>query len=117
MVVEMVANRLSDLSAKTGAEQVIFSVDGNWFEVDLTADERATLVDLLAPYRRAGRVTSPTGVRPVRNLKVPNTTLAQREEIRQWLLDNGYPVAKRGRIPAHLLKVYEDAHGIKFGLR
>lgn len=33
-------------------------------------------------------------------------------DIRQWLKDNGFVVGARGAIPAHLNKVYNEAHGL-----
>ena len=46
------------------------------------------------------------------NTDTPPTTNHTVADIRQWLKANGFVVGARGAIPAHLNKVYAEAHGL-----
>jgi hypothetical protein len=97
----------SDLSGKPDAATFTFGVGDQWYEVDLTPEEREKLEASLKEYMKVGRKTSKAPGKKV----VPNMTPEQREEIRKWAKENGYEVAEYGRIRKEVFKAYWDAHG------
>ena len=98
----------SDLSGKPDAATFTFGVGDQWYEVDLTPEERKKLEASLKEYMKVGRKTSKE---PGKKKVVPNTTPEQREEIRKWAKENGHEVAEYGRIRKEVFKAYWDAHG------
>lgn len=97
---------VSDLSGESDAETELIGLGHEWHEVDLTETERDELHAVLEPYLKAGRRCSMTAGRRL----VPETTVAEREEIRAWARDNGYELADFGRIPKRVFAAYRDAH-------
>lgn len=96
---------LSDLSGeeipKDEVNVVSFSIDGTGYEIDLNDEEAAELRDLLAPYIGAGRkARAATKSAPRSSSGIDNRAA------RVWLLENGYPVKEKGRIPAEMLDAY-----------
>ncbi|MFD7661330.1 Lsr2 family protein, partial [Streptomyces sp. NPDC059788] len=107
MAIEKVV--VSDLSRKPDAATVAFGLGGMWYEVDLSPDEQQELEEKLEPYMKVGREAGPT---LIKKRVVPDTTVEEREEIREWAREQGYEVNERGRIPKKTMKAYDEAHGI-----
>lgn len=103
----------SDISGDEGATTITFGYKDLWYEVDLTSEEDKVLSKALAPYIKAGRKRPEP--KPVRNLNVPETSFAEREQIRSWAKAKGHDVAPRGRIPMWIYREYQDAHPKKKG--
>ena len=100
---------VDDLDGGQAAESVAFSLDGKFYEIDLSEKHAAALRDAFAPFiggaRRAGggsvMARQKASARPGRG----------REEtaaIREWANANGHEVSDRGRIPSAVLKAYEN---------
>lgn len=98
---------IDDVDGTEGARPVEFSIGGEAYSIDLTAENEAAFRELLQPYidkaekvgrRRAGRTSSaaPKG--------------ASNPKIREWARANGYKVSDRGRISADVVAAYEAAH-------
>ena len=104
----------SDLSKQEGAERVVFGVNREWYEIDLTPKELTELKKALDKWRKVGRATDVIDEKYRRKLKVPVTTAHQRDEIRAWAKDNGFTLADRGRIPADVIEAYEKANKVSF---
>lgn len=88
---------------------VTFGLDGVEYEIDLTDDNATRLRDALAEFVAAARRT---GGRRKRQASATTPTAADRERtktIRNWARDNGYELAERGRIPAHVITAFEEA--------
>ena len=100
----------SDLSGKTDAATVTFGLDGTWYEIDLTDDEKKKLESALKSYLTAGRKAAPK--QPEKKRMVPETTPQEREEIRAWGRKNGHETPEFGRIPKGLQAAYDKAHKI-----
>lgn len=100
----------SDLSGKPGADTVSFSVNGSWYEVDLTETERDEMQNLIEKYVEHGRkVAAPTIV----NRETPETTVKERQRIREWAKGKGLPVADRGVIPKEIYEAYKKSPDAK----
>lgn len=104
----------SDLSGETGATTVIFSLEGEHYEIDLTDQELATLAGKLDSYVKSGRKYR--GGVPGADLE-PVMTREERQAIRDWADatkwrdHKGNPVQPRGRVPKALIAAYDKAHG------
>ncbi|MBD0673966.1 histone-like nucleoid-structuring protein Lsr2 [Streptomyces sp. CBMA156] len=105
----------SDLSGKPDAATVTFGLGDTWYEVDLTPEEKKDLEDALQSYlkvsRKAGPPSPPAPSAPKKRI-VPETTVEERETIREWAKQAGHEFAERGRIPKKVQKAYDEAHGI-----
>lgn len=100
----------SDISNKLDAETVGFGLGDAWYEIDLTAEERAEFEQVLSQYVQHGRRA---GVRrPARRSNYPRLTAEEREEIRVWGEEQGLDPAPYGALAKSLLKAYFDAHGL-----
>lgn len=108
---------LSDLSKQEGASRVVFGIDRDWYEIDLTPKELAELTRALEKWRKAGRRTDVIDNKYRRNVLVPETTAKERELIREWAKKNGHELADRGRIPMPVVEAYQKANKVKFELR
>lgn len=92
-------------------ETVLFSLDGNAYEIDLTdgnaAELRAALDRYVSAARRvsAGRAASGAPSRKRRRAGQPDYS-----DVREWATQNGHKVSDRGRVPASVLEAYEAAH-------
>lgn len=99
----------SDLSGKSNAATFSFGVGDTWYEVDLTDEERKKLEESLKTYVKAGRkATEKKNAKKV----VPETSVEEREQIREWATEQGYEFAPYGRIPKKIMAAYFEAHGI-----
>ncbi|WFG47406.1 Lsr2 family protein [Pseudonocardia alni] len=102
---------IDDLDGAAADETVAFALDGKQFEIDLNADNAATLRGKLAPFVSAARTAG--GGRRARHREAAaaaGSTEARRhnQAVRVWARENGYPVSKRGRIPAEVVEAYRD---------
>jgi hypothetical protein len=98
-----------DLTGEEATETVGFSLDGQAYEIDLTAANAEQLREAVSKYKDVARQIHPTArVRPVRSgSRAPK---ADTTEARTWLqTTGGHPEVKdRGRIPAHLMEEFND---------
>ncbi len=99
----------SDLSGEAlegdGSHTVAFGLDGNDYEVDLTADEQSRLRDALSSYIAKATKATPTGQR------YTNTTVtADSKTVRAWAQSHGHQVPSKGRVPAEIRTLYDAAH-------
>lgn len=99
----------SDISGEPGAETMVIGLRGEVMEVDLTASERATLEEILAPYIERGRKLGPMTARALAPRRVPESTPEERAAIRRWATAEGYEVAGRGQIPNGVVRAYRAA--------
>ena len=101
---------VDDLDGGEAAESVAFSIDGKFYEIDLSEKHAAALRDAFAPFvgsaRRAGGASA-----VATRQKVSVRAGRSREEIaaiRAWANAHGHEVAARGRIPSTVLEAYEN---------
>ena len=84
-----------------------FSLDGRDYEIDLCERHSQKFDEVLARFaEKARKVTG-------RVTRTKRRTAAHRQrsaEIRAWAKRSGMEVSDRGRIPAHVIKDYEETH-------
>jgi hypothetical protein len=96
-------------------EPTTFAFRGVEYEVDLCAEDQAALQEALQPYidisKKAQPVT-PARLRNGRGRLVHRTQSAAftSKDVRNWLAEQGRPVAPSGRISKGLIAEYEKAH-------
>lgn len=96
---------LSDISGREGANTHSFSWGEVAYEIDLTESEFAEFYSQVEPYIEKGRRKTNGRRRSVR----PSGTTAH--EIRSWARANGIELSTRGRVPAKVVKQYQEATG------
>ena len=96
-----------DLDGTPDAETVAFSVEGQSYEIDLSAANLARLEGSLRPFMDAGRRTAQS--RPARAARA-NGAGIDRAAVRAWAAEQGLQVSERGRISAEVMSKYEAAH-------
>ncbi|MET7996212.1 Lsr2 family protein [Amycolatopsis sp. NPDC005232] len=106
--VEMV----DDIDGSIADQTVPFSLDGVSYEIDLSEDNAAALRDELARYVTASRRVGGRKVRMAAG-QAPRATssAADRERnrlMREWAEANGFKVSDRGRLPAEIVKAFEE---------
>jgi hypothetical protein len=89
---------LDDIDGGPAEETVTFSLDGQGYVIDLSADHAAWLRGELVPYVSAGRRTG----RPAKVTARPG----QQTKIRAWAKAHGVPVKEHGRIPGAVVEAY-----------
>lgn len=92
-----------DINGDEDATTVSFSYKGTNYEIDLAKGNAEKLDAELKPYIEHARKIS-AAQRKIRR------SLAHRErsaEIRAWAKQRGIEVEDRGRIPAHVVKMFE----------
>lgn len=102
---------LCDLEeGNTEAEETIqFGVGNTTYEIDVCArhaDQMRTSLEPFVTHARKAGVAA--GGR--RRRERPASTREQSANIRSWAKDRGIQVNERGRIPASVVKEYEQAH-------
>jgi len=97
-------------------ETVLFSLDGNAFEIDLSDKNAAEMRDALSRYVDAARSVSRSGSRASNSTSSAAARKRRRTgqqdfgPMREWAKSNGYQVSERGRVPASVIEAYEAAH-------
>lgn len=105
----------SDLSGVEIAEDgvgVQFSLDGDSFEIDLSAEEHDTLRRALAPFVAAAgaALTVPSITRPCKGDGAPKADGPDARTLRIWGQENGFDVPPRGRVPDLVREAYQAAN-------
>jgi pyrimidine deaminase RibD-like protein len=100
---------VDDLDGGEAAESVTFSIDGKFYEIDLSEKHAATLRDTFAPFvgsaRRAG--SAPVVARQKASAR-SGRPHAETAAIREWANANGHEVSARGRISSTVLEAYQN---------
>ena len=104
---------VDDIDGNQACETVFFSLDGRHYDIDLSAENAATLRTRLAPFVAAAR--RGTGARQPRPTRAdhsppPLTDRTQTAAIRAWAR-HGHKIAVRGRIPNAVRQAYRDEVG------
>jgi hypothetical protein len=106
---------IDDLDGTEASETINFAVDGNTYEIDLTAAHAGELREALAPWvgharkiaaaAAGARAGSGSGGR-----KRARIDAGQLQDMRRWARENGYQVSGRGRISQEIQRAYQAAH-------
>ena len=104
----------SDLSGVDISDEgvgVQFSLDGDSFEIDLSAEEHETLRQALAPFVAAARAAAiPGTTRPRKGDGAPTADGPDARTLRIWGHENGFDVPARGRVPELVRESYQSAN-------
>jgi hypothetical protein len=93
-----------DIDGTPGAKNIVFSVGGHTFDIDLSPAHADAFAAAIAPYIAAARV----GTRAAEPRTAETRDLGR--QIRMWARNEGIGVADRGRIPRHVVTRYNRAH-------
>lgn len=115
MASETITQLIDDLDGGPADRTVRFSLDGQVYELELSARNIAALEEILRPYLAAARsVSAPDqnrGSGPQAGVSRPRSKpRSDIKQIREWAQANGYKVTDRGRIPVLVMEAYEAAH-------
>ncbi|MFE0359338.1 Lsr2 family protein [Streptomyces nigra] len=84
-----------------------FSLNGVYYEIDLTPENYDKLDAALRPFIEGGRKQGRTkGAPRVRKAAEGPST----EEVRVWARENGYVVSNRGRVAREVREAFDAAH-------
>lgn len=96
---------VDDINGAIADETVSFALDGNQYEIDLSAANAELLRDALDAYigkaRKAGRRRA--------GRAVGSGAASRSAAIRAWARENGIEAGRRGRISADVVAQYEAA--------
>lgn len=100
---------VDDLDGTDAEMTLAFGLDGTEYAIDLNDknyEEYRALLELLASK---GRVVTREPVKAKRTLSPGKKTgvVGKTQEMREWLRANGHTVSDRGRVPTHLVDLYE----------
>jgi len=103
-----------DLDGGEADRTVEFGLDGVSYTIDLSEKNAGKLRKALDPYLAAGTRIGRGGIdgrRAGRRAGAAAPTRTDRDQnkaIREWATKNGYEVSERGRIPASVVKAYNE---------
>ncbi len=120
MAQKTIVTVVDDLTGEESGEisTVEFALDGVGYVIDLTDKNAQELRDALSAYvaaarrtggRQRGRGRQPSSGSSTRSSSSAYNRDTQRA-IRQWAKQHGQAVSDRGRLPASVVKAWEDQH-------
>lgn len=106
---------IDDLDGGEGHETVRFVLDGQSYEIDLSAKNASRLRSVMSPYlqnatRLPGR-SAPAGRPSARGRAAAPTERDQNRAIRAWAERKGLAIALRGRIRQEIVDQYHREAG------
>jgi len=107
MARKTVITMTDDLDGAEGAGTVVFGLDGQAYEIDLTSEHADQFREWLAAYVAAGRKVRARGGGSVRRDRPSRDHWAA---VREWARTQGRQVSDRGRIPAGIVADYDASH-------
>ncbi len=90
-------------------KQIIFSLEGRSYEIDLSSDNAVKLHEAFAPYIAAARSVGASGTGRSRRNSARKSSV-DLGAVREWARANGHTVSDRGRIPGTIIDAYEIAN-------
>lgn len=113
MAEEIIKRLIDDLDGTDADEKVIFGLDGQWLEIDLTTKNASALRKALEKYVGAARRHYDSGA-PRRGRPVGSKAPAREYDIgqlREWAAKNNITVAPRGRVAQSIVDQYKADGG------
>ncbi|GAA1305371.1 Lsr2 family protein [Saccharothrix xinjiangensis] len=99
-----------DGSSAGDVETVSFGLDGVSYEIDLSPDNARRLHEALALFIAHADKAGRRGGRGAPARRAPRRPSATSRAIREWARRNGHDLADRGRLPAHVVEEFREAH-------
>ena len=109
MARRVIEELVDDIDGQEASETVTFAYRGIGYEVDLSEKNAEKLDKVLAPYVAAAR--------KVRGSRSPRATARSTsggpdpKDVREWARGEGIEVSNRGRVPADVIRWYQEAVG------
>lgn len=97
-----------DGSSSEDISTVHFGLDGVEYEIDLSSSNAEQIRSLFTDYVSAARRAGGRARRGVPAIG-KNGGASDAGKIREWATQNGFELAGRGRIPAHVIVAYKEA--------
>jgi len=101
---------IDDIDGGTAEGTVRFGLDGNEFEIDLSAKHSDQLRETLANYVAHARKVSGAARRAPRGRR-SNTGTIDTAKVREWAKVQGIDIKDRGRVPGNIVEQYRTAVG------
>lgn len=114
MARETITKLVDDLDGGEAAETIHFGLDGQQYEIDLSAKNAKQLRSALSLYVEKGTRIAKAARGQRRQARDAATVAARREEsraIREWAVKKGLEVAARGRINQDVIDAYRNRRG------
>lgn len=108
MAQRTIVHLVDDVTGEQADETVAFALDGQPYEIDLSADNAARLRDALSEFVASARKASSGTHRAAR--RSSGRRSGGTGEVRSWARENGYQISERGRIPSSVIEAYQAAH-------
>lgn len=104
---------IDDIDGSKADRTFEFSIEGDFYEIDLSASNIAEFTDAIAGFIESARMVklpARRGRPRKEDARVKDGGVAGRAaEIRAWAKDNGYDVNVRGRIPVAVTEAFDAA--------
>jgi len=111
MAQEVILKLVDDLDGSEATETVVFGLDGDSFEIDLSAKNAAALRKALDRYRSSARPSSTARATSGSGRRSRGKGRARGDvdpkAVRIWANENGIEISTRGRIPSEVLEQYK----------
>jgi Lsr2 len=101
---------IDDIDGGVAEGTVRFGLDGNEFEIDLSAQHSDQLREALANYVAHARKVSGAARRAPRGRR-SNTDAMDTAKVRGWARAEGFDIKDRGRVPADVIAKYREVNG------
>lgn len=103
---------IDDTDGSEAAETFVFSYDGKAWEIDLSAENAASIRADLDKWQQNARRASAAGQSAASAPKKRSARRSpeQANAVRTWARDNGYEISDRGRLPKQVEDAYNQAH-------
>ncbi len=125
MAQKVVMTMTDDIDGSEANETVRFGLDGRSYEIDLNETHASELREVLAPYMSVARADRDGASRTGRGRSVgggrgrsgssgssgSSSGDVDPKAVRAWAAEQGIEVNARGRIPAQVVRQYQDANG------
>lgn len=98
---------IDDLDGSVADSTVSFAIDGQEYEIDLSASHRNQLIHSLARFMAAGRQIGGTAAPAMKPVFVQ--TKPDPHAVRIWARANGYDIPQGKRIPKEVIEAFQAA--------
>ena len=100
-----------DIDGTDANKTVHFGWKGVEYEIDLSDAHVEEFAKAMEPWLENARRSSTSGSRGKRRTaKSGSTSGVDPADVRTWARDQGMKVSDRGRVPAHIMEAYREAH-------
>lgn len=115
MAQKTITTLTDDLDGGPAEETIRFSIDGRYFQVDLSAENAAEMRKVFDRYVDAGQPVKVPAARAARAGVGPGNWGRlgpdKAKLIRAWAVQQGIDISPYGRVPLDVIARYESVHG------